>query len=243
MNTIIYGKHPVFLALKNRTKSFISIYTSNIAVLLEYLSKNQIDIDPSIISCKNNVELGKILKNGANHQGYLAYVRENRKITLDDFRDSVKITTRDLPRLVLLNDLTDPHNVGAIIRTAAAFGVDYIIKTKHNSPKDLSTIAKTSAGTSELINIIEIVNINRTIEILKDMGYFVVGLSEKSNYVLSKAENMDKACLVVGNEEKGLKQLVRKNCDRLCCIKMQCTGVESLNASVAVAIAIYELWG
>jgi 23S rRNA (guanosine2251-2'-O)-methyltransferase len=240
---IIYGKHPVFLALKNRAKSFVHIYTSNLAGILEYISENNINIDLNIISRRNTAELGNMLKNNVNHQGYLAYVRENRKIDLDDFINKTKTTNKSLPRLILLDQLTDPHNFGAILRTAAAFGVSYILKTRHNSPRDLSTIAKTSAGTSELINIIEIVNINRTIEILKDTGYFVVGLSEKSECVLGKVKNMNNICLVVGSEGKGLRRLVKKNCDVLCCIKMQCDSVESLNASVATAIAIYELWG
>ncbi|MDR2078033.1 MAG: 23S rRNA (guanosine(2251)-2'-O)-methyltransferase RlmB [Rickettsiales bacterium] len=239
---VIYGKHPVFLALKNRAVDFVNIYTSNVNNLVEYISKNNIKIDSNIIQYKNNAQLGKMLNNGANHQGYLAYLRENKKINLDDFIAKLGDYGKNLPKLVILDQLTDLHNVGAILRTAAAFGINYVLKTKYNSPGDLSIIAKTSAGTSELINIIEIININRTIEILKNVGYFIVGLSEKSEYTLSRVKNMDNLCLVVGSEGKGLRQLVRKNCDMLCCIKMPGKGVESLNASVATAIAIYELW-
>ncbi|GHU26116.1 23S rRNA (guanosine-2'-O-)-methyltransferase RlmB [Bacilli bacterium] len=239
----IYGKHPLFLALKNRPGDFLNIYTSNIGELNQYINNNDIRINLKIIKYKSNAELSKMVKSSVNHQGYLAEVRQGKKIDIYDFVNEKCTNNTDLPRLLILDGLTDPHNVGAIMRTAVAFGVDHVIKTERNSPKDVSIISKTSAGISELINIIEVININRTIEILKKAGYFIVGLCEKSEESLKNMKNTNNLCVVVGSEGKGLRQLVRKNCDVLCSIKMHNSNVDSLNASVATALAIYELWG
>ncbi|MDR2777299.1 MAG: 23S rRNA (guanosine(2251)-2'-O)-methyltransferase RlmB [Rickettsiales bacterium] len=240
----VYGKYPVFLAIRGRMGSLVSIHTSNHRELLQFTSDVGISIDPGIIEQKNNAELSKMLGDKhINHQGYIAYFRAGKETDLHDFVRDRCSGAGKRPKLLILDELTDPHNVGAIIRTAVAFGVEYIIKTERNSPKDMSVLAKTSAGTSELVNLIEVVNINRTIEILKESGYFVLGLCGKSEKSLEDVKDMANLCLVIGSEGRGMRQLVRKNCDMVCSIKMKNTAVESLNASVAAALAIYELWG
>ncbi|MDR1494827.1 MAG: 23S rRNA (guanosine(2251)-2'-O)-methyltransferase RlmB [Rickettsiales bacterium] len=241
---VIYGKYPVLMALKNRAKSFITVYTTDTEYLREHVATQGISLDPSLIKQKSNAELSKILgDHSVSHQGYVAQLEENKKICLQDFIDEKCRDISSLPKLLILDELTDPHNVGAILRTAVAFGVGHVIKTKHNSPGDLSVIAKTSAGTSEFVNLVEVVNINRTIEILKKLGYYVVGLCGRSEKSLINIKNMINLCLVIGSEGRGLRRLVRENCNTLCAVRMKNTAVESLNASVAAALAIYELWG
>jgi 23S rRNA (guanosine2251-2'-O)-methyltransferase len=240
---VLYGKYPVFMALRSRAESFISIHTSNSRHLREYVAREGIGLDCGIVE-KNNAELSKMLgASDLNHQGYVAFLRENRKIDFDEFIDEKCSANDGRPKLLILDELTDPHNVGAIVRTAAAFGVNYLIKTKYNSPRDMSVISKASAGMSELMNILEVININRTIEILKKSGYFVLGLCGKSEKNLKDVSHMTNLCLIVGNEGRGLRSLVRRNCDALCGIRMKNIAVESLNVSVAAALAIYELWG
>jgi 23S rRNA (guanosine2251-2'-O)-methyltransferase len=219
----------------------VHIYTSNPKKVAEYLEANQIPLDPAILEFRSNRELTEMLGRDVNHQGCVARLGKNRVMDFHDFV-AEECNGKSLPPLLLLDELTDLHNVGAIVRTAVAFGVNYVIKTKYNSPKDPSLILKTSAGTSELVNIIEIVNMSRTIEILKRAGYVVIGLSEKAEKSLKNVKNMSNLCLVVGSEGNGLRRLVRENCTELCRIEMR-GEVESLNASVAAAIAIYELWG
>ena len=237
----IYGKHPIFILLQNQKRNIKKIYTSNFDILIDFIKKNKININKNIIEKKSNQEITKILKDDVNHQGFLAVVGERKNLDLYDFIKNECEDKDNLPRLIILDQLTDPHNIGAIIRTALAFGVKYIITTKFNSAKDSAIITKTSAGLSEMIDLIEVVNLNRTIEELKKVGYFVIGMAGEAKINLKTMTDSKNLCLIVGNEGNGIRQLVKKNCDILAKIEME-NNVESLNVSVATAIAIYQLW-
>ena len=238
----IYGKHPVLLALKHNKRKIYKIYTSNIKELEEYLKKEKIKIQSNLIEFKNNNEIKKIAKDDINHQGYLAVVSNHFNYDFDDFIEKECKDKNNLPKLLILDQLTDPHNIGAIMRSAVAFGVKYIITTERNTPKDSGIIVKSSAGMSEMIDIIEVVNLNRALEELKKVGYFVVGMAGEAKTNLKSIKDSKNLCVVVGNEGNGIRPLVKKNCDILTKIEMdEC--VESLNVSVATAIAIYQLWG
>jgi predicted rRNA methylase len=234
----VYGKHAVEMLLSQRLKDVLHVYTSRSEKdpLLQKLPTK-------LWSHHNYKELTQLLKNNDKHQGYIALVCQRHAIELQDFIEQECITGKNLPRLLLLDQLTDPHNIGAILRTATAFDIHHVIRTKYHSPNEwLPTIAKTSAGMSELITSIEVVNLNNAIKNLQNNGYFVVGLCSKSSQRLMEIKDMKNICLVIGNEGNGLRHLVRKNCDYLCGIPLA-EGVNSLNASVATALAIYELWG
>lgn len=237
----IYGKHPILLALKYNKRKIFKIYTSNKSELEEYLKREKIKVQNNIIEFKNNNEISKIIKDDVNHQGYLAIVSNHFNYDFDEFLTKECKDKNNLPKLLILDQLTDPHNIGAIIRSAVAFGVKYIITTERNTPKDSGIIVKSSAGMSEIVNIIEVVNINNTIEKLKKIGYFVVGMAGEAKRNIKDLKG-DSYCLIVGNEGKGIRQLVKKNCDILCKIEME-NNVESLNVSVATAIGCYQLWG
>lgn len=236
----IYGKHPVLLALKHNKRKIYKIYTSNVKELEEYLKKEKIKVQKGLIEFKNNNEIARIIKEDVNHQGYLASVSNHFSYDFDDFLSKECKDKNNLPKLLILDQLTDPHNIGAIIRSAVAFGVKYIITTERNTPKDSGIIVKSSAGMSEMIDIIEVVNVNNTIEKLKKVGYFVVGMAGEGKENIKNLKG-DFYCLIVGNEGNGIRQLVKKNCDILCKIEME-NNVESLNVSVATAIACYQLW-
>ena len=235
---VIYGKHPVLLSLKNR--KFFKIYTSNIEELEKYIKDNKININRNIIEQKDNKFLSKMVNN-ANHQGYVAIADIKKNMSIDDFINVIR-DKKELPRLLILDQLTDPHNIGAIIRTAVAFNIEYIILTKYNSLNDLSIISKTSAGMVNMVNIIEVVNLNNAIDILKKVGYFIIGMAGEAKQDIRTITDNKNMCLVIGNEGNGIRQLVKKNCDMLCKITTN-NNVESLNASVATAISIYILWG
>lgn len=236
--TVIYGKHPVLLSLKN--KNIFKIYTSNIVELEKYVKDNNININKKIIEYKNNKELNGLYKN-INHQGYVAIVKREKFMDINDFLKTIE-DKKELPRLLILDQLTDPHNIGAIIRTAVAFNIKYIILTKYNSLNDLSIISKTSAGMINMVSIIEVVNLNNSIDILKKAGYFIIGMAGEATRDIKTITDTQNTCLVIGNEGNGIRQLVKKNCDLLCKITTN-NEVESLNASVAAAISIYTLWG
>ena len=217
------------------------IYTSNIKEIDDFIKNNNIKIPENIVFYKNNKELNEILPN-VNHQGYISFVKKRKSIDFQDFINEKCKNKNDLPRLIILDQLTDPHNIGAIIRTSFAFNVKYIIKTKYNSPSDISVITKTSVGLSEFINIIEVSNLNNAINSLKNIGYFVLGLAGEAKEDIKTLKDNKNICIVVGNEGNGIRQLVKKNCDMLYKITMQ-NNVESLNVSVATAIVIYKIWG
>lgn len=236
----IYGKHPIFLALQHKKRDIFKIYTSNLEELKQFIKENNIKIKENIIEYKTNDQINKIIKEDVNHQGYLALASNHKKYNFDTFLNEIKQNNK-LEKIIILDQLTDPHNIGAIIRSAVAFGVKYIITTEKNTPKDSSVIVKSSAGMSEIIDIIEVVNINNSIEELKKVGYFIIGMAGEAKLNLKTIKNDSNYCLVVGNEGRGIRQLVKKNCDILCKIEME-EAVESLNVSVATAIALYQLW-
>ncbi len=240
----IYGKHPILLAIKNQKRFFKHIYTSNIETLRSFLQEHHITINNNIISYKNNNELARLVGPDVNHQGYVALVGARKIMDFEDFVEKYCDKAKALPKLVILDQLVDPHNIGAIIRSAVAFGVRHIILTRFNTIQDSATIIKTSAGTSELVNIIEVGNLNNALQELKNIGYFIIGMAGEAKQTLKDLNNIQDSstCLLIGNEGKGIRPLVKKNCDILCRINID-KDVESLNASVACSIALYQLWG
>ena len=140
--------------------------------------------------------------------------------------------------LVLLDHLEDPHNLGAIIRTCAAADVDAIILPENRSVSMTSTVMKTSAGAFLNMDVVKVVNLNQTIDILKKHGFWIIG-TDMQGVDYREIDYQGKIALVIGNEGKGMSQLVSKKCDFIATIPIS-SKVESLNASVACGIMIYE---
>ena len=146
----------------------------------------------------------------------------------------------EYPLLLLLDSIQDPHNLGAIIRTAECAGVNGIITTIKNSASVNNTVEKTSAGASNHILISQINNLGNTIDILKQSGYWVVGskLGESQDY--TSIDYKQAIALVLGNEEKGIRPLIAQKCDFLAEIPMK-GEIQSLNVSVATGILLFEI--
>ena len=173
-------------------------------------------------------ELDKI-ENG-NHQGIILDIKDYNYCFLDKLLDKNII--------VILDHLEDPHNFGAIIRTCEAAGITSIIIPKDRSVKVNATVMKTSAGTLEKVNIAMVSNLTNAIKTLKDNGFWIIGTDmEGTDY--KKIDYTGKIALIIGNEGKGMSRLVAENCDFIAKIPMYGT-VNSLNASVAAALVIYE---
>lgn len=241
---LIYGKHPFFSVLKSQNRKIYALYVSkkNELEFGDFLQKNNIILPNNLVNYVDNSKLDLLFPyKDKNHQGYLMQAAEKGKITFDDFILSLD-NNKPLPKLILLDQILDPHNLGAIIRTAVAFGINNIIITSFNSTKETPVVLKTSAGLSELVNLIEVVNLNAAIKDLKNAGYFIIGLDGAAKTNIDSIKDNTNLALVLGNEGKGIRDLVKKNCDELVKIPME-DCVESLNVSVASAIAIYELWG
>ncbi|MGO3017575.1 MAG: 23S rRNA (guanosine(2251)-2'-O)-methyltransferase RlmB [Anaerococcus sp.] len=167
-----------------------------------------------------------------NHQGVM--------VEVEDFSYKDLTSIKDCERIILLDEVEDPHNLGAIIRSAEAFGFGAVVIPERRSAKVNSTVYKTSVGAINNIDIVMVKNLNRTIKELKKNNFWIYGLAGEAESSIGEIDLTGKVGLVVGNEGKGLSRLVRENCDAL--IKIPMLGeVNSLNASVASAIAIYEV--
>lgn len=224
----IYGRKPALEALEAGVevqRAFV-LASGNPTVqkILDLLKEKNIET--------NFVERDFFDKIGGNNQGVLLEVPDFQ------YRDLEEVLSGE--RLVILDRLEDPHNLGAIIRSAEALGFDGVIIGKNRQVGVTPTVYKTSAGAVENMKVVQVTNISRTIERLKKEGFRIYGLAGEADASLHEADLTGKVCLVVGNEEKGLSKNVRDHCDLLLKIPME-GKVNSLNASVATAIALYEV--
>lgn len=219
----IYGKNVAKEYLTNKEK-IKKIYLAN--------NFNDADILNRIKNMKVNYldkfELDKLVK--GNHQGIILEVEDFKYEDISCF-DEAKL-------VVILDHIEDPHNFGAIIRTCEAAGVDGIIIPKDRACEVNSTVIKVSTGAIKNIKICEVVNLNRSIQYLKDHGYWIVG-TDMNGTDYKKIDYSGKTGIVIGNEGKGMSSLVKNNCDFIASIPMN-GKVNSLNASVAAGIIIFE---
>lgn len=231
MKEYIYGKNTVKEAL-----------VVNKRIIKLYVTQNNNDFIS--LAKQNNVEY-KIVDNNflnklvnGNHQGV---VLETEGYSYVDVEDIIKSAHKEYPLIVMLDSLEDPHNLGAILRTCDASGVDGVIIGKNRSVRLNNTVAKVSTGAIEYVKVAEVTNLNNTIKYLKKQGYWIVGAEATDESILYNKMKYDMPiCLVIGSEGKGLSRLVRENCDYL--IKIPMVGhVNSLNASVSCSILVYEI--
>lgn len=224
----IYGRKPVIDAIDSGVKIYKAfVIKQNSKIVDEIISKlNRANVEI------NFVDKRFFDKIDMNHQGVMV---EAESFQYKDLSDLSKYQ-----RLIILDQIEDPHNLGAIIRSAESFGFDGVIIPERRSASVSPIVYKTSAGAINNINIIMVKNTNRAIEEIKEAGFWVYGLAGEASSPIDQVDLKGKVCLIVGNEGKGLSRLVRENCDILINIPMK-GFVNSLNASVASAIAMYEV--
>ena len=169
---------------------------------------------------------------GETHQGVIAFGAASRYSELSDVPDSAKL-------LVLLDGVEDPHNLGAIMRTANAAGASAVIVPERRAAGLTETVAKSAAGALEYVPIVRVGNVSRAMEDLKKRGFWIYGLDERGEQDYDKVDFNTPTVLVLGGEGKGLHQLVRDNCDALVRIPMAGT-IPSLNVSVAAGVVLFE---
>ena len=168
-----------------------------------------------------------------NHQGIIIDMEDYQYTPLN------KILNREDDKILILDHILDPHNFGAIIRTAVAAGIKTIIIPNDRQVLVNSTVVKTSVGAVFDIDIVLVTNLNNTIKILKDNGFWIYG-TVMSGEDYREVDYNGKVCLIIGNEEKGMSKLVKESCDFLITIPIS-PKIDSLNASVAAGILIYEV--
>lgn len=233
---LIYGKNPVLEAIKsNTTINKIYAQTSNkeIDQVIKEALKRKI-----IVVNTDKQKLDKMIE-GKNSQGIVASVTEFKYSDIEDIINYAK-SKKENPFVLILDKIEDPHNLGAIIRSAECMGVHGIIIQKRNACLVTDTVEKVAAGACSYVKVARVTNITESIKKLKEYGFWIYGLdmAGESNIYDTKLEGS--IGIVVGNEGEGISRLVKENCDVL--IKIPMTGkINSLNASVSAAISIYEV--
>ena len=168
-----------------------------------------------------------------SHQGLVALGAEKKYAELDAVAPAADL-------LVVLDGVEDPHNLGAIIRTAHAAGAGAVVIAERRAAGLTETVAKSAAGALEHLPVVRAGNINQTLRTLRDLGYFIYGLDERGEMAYNAVDWPEKTVIVMGAEGKGLHDLVRRHCDFLVSIPMM-GQVPSLNVSVAAGIVLYEV--
>jgi 23S rRNA (guanosine2251-2'-O)-methyltransferase len=236
---LVYGRHSVLALLKSdRQINRIWLVASTKSdrrfnELLQQVKKQGTVID------EVTPERLDILTQKANHQGIVAQVAPYRYWELDALLKTAKQET-DSPVIIIADGIEDPHNLGAIVRTAEAMGIQGLIIPQRRAVGVTATVMKVAAGALENLPIARVVNLSQTLEKLKESGFWIYGTTAESGKLLHKTYFSGAIGLVVGSEGKGLSSLVERHCDELVTIPLQ-GKTPSLNASVATAIAIYEI--
>ena len=178
------------------------------------------------------------LSNHAVHQGVVARLALRRQPSFDDLLDRIQHATRCL--LILLGGIEDPRNLGAVIRSAEAFGAMAVILPRDRTAPLSSVAIKASAGAGERLDVVRVINLSRAIGELQDRGVAIYGLAAEAEHALADFSFSGSVALVLGSEGKGLRRLTREKCDGLLAIPMA-GAVGSLNVAVAAGIALYEV--
>lgn len=234
----LYGRHALKEVLETKPQAVRKVFLDKNAgadTELKALLAKAI-ITPSMMKGED-----KSIASDAVHQGVIALITPEKLYTpLEDALHAIKDIQN--PCVVLLDELHDPHNVGAIIRSAAAFGASMILLPEHNQSPITGTVIKTSAGMVFRIPIVQIGNVNQMVRKLKDShGFWVYGLVMDGDTKLRDAAFDTPTLFVVGNESSGIREKTLELCDVKLSIPMQ-PGCESLNASVAASVVMYEYW-
>lgn len=227
----LYGYHAVTAALQNpdRTVYRLLLSKETAAELPKKLLPSGLNYETA-----GRAEFEQLLPKGAVHQGIAALVSP-----LPDFYEE-DLPEKETSVVVILDQVTDPHNVGAVMRSAAAFDADAVIITERNAPEATGVLAKSASGALELLPLITVSNLARTMQFLKERGYWCVGMDGAAEKTLRDAALPKKIALIMGSEGYGLRRLTMENCDFM--VKLPISPrVESLNVSNAAAIALYDL--
>lgn len=183
-------------------------------------------------------EIERLLPRAAVHQGLAVQASDVEPLDIDDLLRL--IGDRPRVRLIALDQVTDPHNVGAILRSAAAFGAAAVILPERHAPGASAVMAKSASGAMERVPLVRVVNLARALDSLKAANVWCIGLVGSAPQSITEADLTGRVALVLGSEGEGLRRLTRERCDMLVRIPMADDGVESLNVSNAAAIALYE---
>ena len=238
MGSIITGRRPVMEALKAGTKIEKIVFLQGV--------QGSVVNDIRSVAERNGVQMMvankqafRELASDATTQGVVAVVQSKNFVELEDLL-AVPAERAEKGFLLILDEIEDPQNLGALVRTAECAGVHGVIIPKHYAATVTSTVVKASAGATEHMAMAEVTNIVNTLDELKDAGYWVIGLDSTGTKPYTEVDYSSPTAIVVGNEGKGIRRLVKEHCDQLVHIPLY-GRIDSLNASVAGALGMYEV--
>ncbi|MBU2916963.1 MAG: 23S rRNA (guanosine2251-2'-O)-methyltransferase [Psychrosphaera sp.] len=238
---LAYGIHSVAAILQHEPERVIEVYVlkgrdddrvvpivadaQSLGVSIQYMSRKALD-DKS---------------EGEQHQGIMAKVKAGKQKDESDLKDIIdaKVAAGKAPFLLVLDGVTDPHNLGAVIRTADAAGVDAVIVPKDKSAKLTSVTRKVACGAAEVMPLIVVTNLARTLKMLQDEQVWIIGTAGEAEQDVFQMKFDGPLAIVMGAEGSGMRRLTREHCDQLVKIPMAGT-VSSLNVSVATGVILFE---
>lgn len=223
-----WGRHAVAAALDNPDRRVLKAWATQEAATF-------MNFPPEVILTRAEVtDLARLVPNDAPHQGVVIEVEPLEDIWLGDLLAEAD----EKATLLVLDQVTDPHNVGAILRSAAAFGAIGIVTQDRHSPPEGGALAKAASGALERVPWVRVVNLARALDEMAEGGFWRIGLAGDAKSTLGEALGPQRVALVLGAEGPGMRQNIRDHCDALA--KLPITdAVESLNVSNAAAIALY----
>lgn len=216
-------------------QTVISILELSKQDVLECYSTHDLSYVSKLFKITSKKKINELFKNkNFNHQGVAAKIKIKKKLSLTDF------ILKKNSNAIILDDVTDIGNIGAIIRSCVAFGIKDIILEKEILQGNLENIYKTSSGMSHQINLITVTNLNNALNELKKNNYWITGMDSSGNNQLGENKWFDKNIIIFGSEGKGIRNLIKQNCDQLVKIKIK-NESKSINVSNACAITLYDL--
>ncbi len=231
----LFGRHPIEAALKNPLRDHVALYgTDNALNNLKGLLRDLPDLDVHQVGAD---QIEQMVHSDSPHQGL---VLETRRLPGVHMEQACELIEGETNFVLILDQVTDPHNIGAILRSSAAFGAKAIITMDRHSPQESGVLAKSASGALDLIPWVRVGNISTAIEELQQMGYWVVGMDGYADKVLADIDAGQNVALVMGSEGKGMREGVKKKCDFVAKLPIS-DRVESLNVSNAAAVALYQL--
>jgi 23S rRNA (guanosine2251-2'-O)-methyltransferase len=234
----IYGIHAVEAALANPARQCERLLVGDPELAEAAAAWAEANGRGTLVERVSRDDISAVLPAGAVHQNIALLANALPDPGLAEAIDRALATDR--PRIVVLDQVTDPQNVGAIVRSAAAFGATALVVQDRHAPPVTGALAKAASGGLEAVDMVRETNLARAVEELKDRGFWCIGLAGEAERTVADARTAGPVALVLGAEGAGLRRLVRQACDALARIP-QGDAVESLNVSNAAAVALYEL--
>lgn len=236
---ILYGIHAVMEALKSKKRNVVQLYVADnkaghraVEEIIRLAKRNNVKID------RMDVKMMDRLTKGGNHQGVLAKAQPVRLMKLSTALYESDGNKKDL--WLAVDEMTDPQNLGAIIRSAACLGFSTIILPQRRTVGLTPAVYKVACGAVERVNIVEVSNLSNALLDLKEEGFWVYG-ADMDGQPITQTDYASPAVLVIGSEGTGIREKTAENCDQIISIPQK-GGVESLNASVAAGIIMYDMF-